>query len=63
MSVPPKSDADSTASSDAAPAKKPARSRLTRGAKKPAKAAATKELDFSAAPAPAPAPEPPPRAP
>ena len=63
MSVPPKSDEDSTAGSDAAPTKRPARSRLTRGAKKPAKAAATKEMDFSEAPAPKSEPPPPPPAP
>jgi transcription termination factor Rho len=63
MSVPPKSDEESSApSKDSAETKRPARSRLTRGPKKPAKAAATKEIDFTPEPAPVappPAPEPP----
>jgi transcription termination factor Rho len=62
MSVPPKSDEEtSAASSDAAPTKRPARSRLIRGGKKTAKVV-TKEIDFHEVPAPAapppPAPEP-----
>ena len=64
MSVPPKSDEDSSApSKSSAETKRPARSRLTRGTKKPAKAAATKELDFAAEPAPAPVAPPPAPAP
>ncbi len=63
MSVPPKSDeASSAPSKNSAETKRPSRSRLTRGTKKPAKAAATKELDFTPEPAPVappPAPEPP----
>jgi transcription termination factor Rho len=59
MSVPPKSDAESSA--DTAETKRPSRSRLTRGAKKP-KASATKEIEFTEAP-PAPPPSPPPPAP
>ena len=56
MSVPPKSDEDSSAASDSAITKKPARSRLIRGGKKTPKVA-TKEIDFHEAPS-APAPEP-----
>ena len=56
MSVPPKSDEDSSAASDAATTKKPARSRLIRGGKKTPKVV-TKEIAFHEAPS-APAPEP-----
>ncbi len=60
MSVPPKSDEESSApSKDSAETKRPARSRLVRGSKK-TKAAATKEIDFSPEPAAAPPPPPPP---
>jgi len=77
MDVPPKSDEDTSKSDNSAESsttKRPARSRLTRGAKKPAKAAPAKasskraepELDF-VPPPPAPvveqAPPPPPPAP
>jgi transcription termination factor Rho len=62
MSVPPKSDEDTSApSKDSAETKRPARSRLIRGGKKTAKVA-TKEIEFTEAPPapppPAPAPEP-----
>ena len=63
MSVPPKSDEDTSkpdSSSESATPKRATRSRLTRGAKKPAKVSATKEIDFGSEPTPAPAPVAPP---
>src|SRR4051812_47412479 len=63
MSVPPKSDEESSApSKDSAETKRPARSRLTRGPKKAPKGAATKEIEFAPEPAPV-APPPPPEPP
>jgi transcription termination factor Rho len=65
MSVPPKSDEDTSKpdnSSESSTTKRPARSRLVRGGKKPVKVPAAKEDVYREAPAPAPAPvEPPPR--
>ena len=59
MSVPPKSDEESSApSKDSAETKRPVRSRLSRGTKKTTKVA-TKQIEFPAEPAPAPAPPPP----
>ncbi len=69
MSVPPKSDEDTSKpdnSSESSTTKRPARSRLVRGGKKPVKVPATKEKVYREAPAPVPTPapapvEPPPR--
>ena len=58
MSVPPKSDETSAAQKDSAETKRPVRSRLIRGGKKPLKVTAIKENDYRETPAPVPAPEP-----
>ena len=58
MSVPPKSDETSAAQSDSAETKRPVRSRLIRGGKKPLKVSTTKGSEYREAPAPAPAAEP-----
>ena len=58
MSVPPKSDETSAAQSDSAETKRPVRSRLIRGGKKPLKVSTTKGSEYRETPAPAPAAEP-----
>jgi transcription termination factor Rho len=64
MSVPPKSAEDTSkpdSSSESSEAKRPARSRLIRGGKKPLKVSSTKEREYREAPSappPAPSPEP-----
>ena len=60
MSVPPKSDEEARSAEDGAAAetKRPVRSRLIRGGKKPLKISTTKENEYREPPPPAPAPEP-----
>ncbi len=60
MSVPPKSDEETRSAADGAAAetKRPVRSRLIRGGKKPLKVSAAKENEYREPPPPAPAPEP-----
>ena len=60
MSVPPKSDEETRSAADdaAAETKRPVRSRLIRGGKKPLKVATAKENAYREPPPPAPAPEP-----
>ncbi len=67
MSVPPKSAEDTSkpddSSTGSSAAKRPARSRLIRGGKKPLKVSAVKETEYREAPAPKSAPPEPPPAP
>ncbi len=57
MSVPPKSDETSAAQKDPAETKRPVRSRLIRGGKKPLKVTASKESEYRETPGPISAPE------